>query len=324
MSEPKKPNLISKLRRRLGSKQSDLGETVATAIESHAEETGARALHGDARSMVKNVIGFSDLRVKDLMVPRVNIVAVAEESTMRALLGEFIEANHSRLPIYRESLDDVAGMVHVKDFLRWMSARGKKKRIKGSPETGLALEAKDLSSTVADHPSLRRDVLFVPPSMPAPDLLLKMKASHIHLAIVVDEYGGTDGIVSLEDLVEQIIGDISDEHDSDEDDGMLTRIDAQNYSANAQVEISALEEALGVELQAEEKDDEAKTLAGLLFEMAGRVPTRGEILRHPAGLEFQIVESDARRIKRVKIFINRPEKETQGEAQPEPQEQAGG
>jgi len=286
-----------------GTKNSDLGQTLETAFENHAEENGAQSLPRDARSMMRNVIGFSDTRVKDLMVPRVNIVAVSESSTMRELLEQFIEANHSRLPIYRDSLDDIAGMVHVKDFLRWMTGKGKKRKVRGTAETGLELPAKELSSMVSQHGSLRREVLFVPPSMPAPDLLLKMKASHIHLAIVVDEYGGTDGIVSLEDLVEQIIGEISDEHDTDDDDDMLSRIDDKTFVANAQIEIPKLEGLLSVVLLPQDKEDQADTLAGLLFEMAGRVPTRGEIIRHPSGLEFEIVDSDARRIRKVRIHV---------------------
>ena len=305
MNDIKKPTLLNKLRRVLAPKKAGLEQSIDTAIESHAEENGTTALARDARSMMRNVIGFSDKRVKDLMVPRVNIVAVSESSTMRELLEQFIEANHSRLPIYRESLDDIAGMMHVKDFLRWMTGKGKKRKIRGTAETGLELAAKDLSSPVSMHVNLRRDVLFVPPSMPAPDLLLKMKASHIHLAIVVDEYGGTDGIVSLEDLVEQIIGEISDEHDTDDADDMLQRIDDKTYIANAQVEIYKVEEALGVKLMPEDKEDQADTLAGLVFELAGRVPARGEIIKHASGLEFEIVDSDARRIRRVRIHIRR-------------------
>lgn len=303
MSEPKKPTLLSKLKRKLGTKNVDLQKSLEGVIESHTEQTGALTLNGDARSMMRNVIGFADMRVNDLMVPRANIIAVEDTSTMRELLAQFIEANHSRLPVYRESLDDVAGMIHVKDYLRWMTSKGSKKKTKLVPEAGVTLAAKELSSTIKQHPSLLRDVLFVPPSMPAPDLLLKMKASHIHLAIVVDEYGGTDGIVSLEDLVEVIIGDISDEHDTDDEHDMLYMVDEKTYVANAQVEISKLDERLKVDLLPDDQEDEADTLAGLVFEMAGRVPARGEIIKHPSGLEFEIMDSDARRIKRVRIHI---------------------
>jgi CBS domain containing-hemolysin-like protein len=309
MNETRKRPLVQRLKRYFKPHDRDLEQKLDTVIETHAEATGVPALDGDARSMMKNVIGFADMRVKDIMVPRVNIVAVDEETNLQALLALFIEANHSRLPIYRESLDDVVGMVHVKDFLRWMAAKGKRKKTKGTAETGLELPAKELTSSLKQHTSLKREVLFVPPSMPAPDLLLKMKASHIHLAIVVDEYGGTDGIVSLEDLVEVIIGDISDEHDTDEEQGMLVKVDEQTYLANAQVEIVRLDEMLNVHLLPDDQKDEADTLAGLLFELVGRVPARGEILKHSSGLEFEIVDSDARRIKRVRIRVKSPEPE---------------
>ena len=303
MSDTRKPSLLSKLKRRLGAKNADLEQTIETVIDTHAEATGETTLDGDARSMMRNVIGFADIRVKDLMVPRANITALDEDGSMRELLSLFIEANHSRVPIFRESLDDVIGMVHVKDFLRWMTSKGKKKKARGSAEMGIDLAAKDLSSSVKQHSSLKREVLFVPPSMPAPDLLLKMKASHIHLAIVVDEYGGTDGIVSLEDLVEVIVGDISDEHDIDEQRDMLVKVDEKIWLADGQVEIAHVEDTLGMKLLTEENQDEADTLAGLVFEMAGRVPTRGEIIKHTSGLEFEITDSDARRIKRVRIHL---------------------
>jgi CBS domain containing-hemolysin-like protein len=239
-----------------------------------------------------------------MMVPRANIVAAEETSNMRDLLAQFIDANHSRMPVYRESLDDIVGMIHVKDYLRWMATKGTKKKTK--TPAGIALAASELSSTIKQHPSMIRDVLFVPPSMPAPDLLIKMKASHIHLAIVVDEYGGTDGLVSLEDLVEEIIGDIADEHDTDAEHGMIRKQDETIYVANARISISTLDDMFKVDLLPEDQEDEADTLGGLVFEMAGRVPTRGEIIRHASGLEFEILESDPRRVKRVRIHVKAP------------------
>ena len=240
-------------------------------------------------------------------MPRANIVAEEETANMRSLLSQFIEANHSRLPIYHESLDDIVGMIHVKDYLRWMSAKGSKKKTKTSTEAGIALAAKELSSTIKQHPSMIRDVLFVPPSMPASDLLIKMKTSHVHLAIVVDEYGGTDGLVSLEDLVEEIIGDIADEHDTDDEHGMMRKQDDLTYVANARISIATLDEMFKVDLLPDDQEDEVDTLGGLVFEMAGRVPTRGEIIKHPTGLEFEILESDPRRVKRVRIHLPKVE-----------------
>ena len=304
---PPKRSILNRIRTRLSGGNADLRESLEGVIDSHAEKTGTETLDADARSMMRNVLGFADLRVDDLMVPRANIVAEEETANMRSLLSQFIEANHSRLPIYHESLDDIVGMIHVKDYLRWMSAKGSKKKTKTSTEAGIALAAKELSSTIKQHPSMIRDVLFVPPSMPASDLLIKMKTSHVHLAIVVDEYGGTDGLVSLEDLVEEIIGDIADEHDTDDEHGMMHKQDDLTYVANARISIATLDEMFKVDLLPDDQEDEVDTLGGLVFEMAGRVPTRGEIIKHPTGLEFEILESDPRRVKRVRIHLPKVE-----------------
>ena len=305
MLPPKRPSFLSKIRRRFIRGNSALRESLEGVIDSHAEKTGATALDADARSMMLNLLGFADMRVDDLMVPRANIVAADETSSMRDLLTQFIEANHSRMPIYRESLDDIVGMVHVKDYLRWMTNKGTKKKTKSAAASGVALPASELSSTIKQHPSMIRDVLYVPPSMPAPDLLIKMKASHIHLAIVVDEYGGTDGLVSLEDLIEEIIGDIADEHDTDAEEGMMRKQDDVTYVANALISIATLDEMFKVDLLSDDQEDEADTLGGLVFEMAGRVPSRGEIIKHPSGLEFEIMESDPRRVKKVRIHVKK-------------------
>jgi CBS domain containing-hemolysin-like protein len=304
MSTPKRPTFISKIRRSFGRNKVDLRESLEGVIANHdKEEGGNSSIPDDARSMMKNLLGFADLRVDDVMVPRANIVATEETSNMRDLLAQFIEANHSRVPIYRESLDDIVGMIHVKDYLRWMATKGTKKKTKGAVEAGIALAATELSSTIKQHPSMIRDVLYVPPSMPAPDLLIKMKASHIHLAIVVDEYGGTDGLISLEDLVEEIIGDIADEHDTDAEEGMIRKQAENIYVASALISISSLDDMFKVDLLPDDQEDEADTLGGLVFEMAGRVPTRGEIIRHESGLEFEIMDSDPRRVKRVRIHV---------------------
>ncbi len=304
MLTPKRPTFISKIRRSLGRNKIDLRESLEGVIASHDSDAGATSsIPDDARSMMKNLLGFADLRVDDVMVPRANIIATEETDNMRDLLAQFIEANHSRVPIYRESLDDIVGMIHVKDYLRWMATKGTKKKSKGAIEAGIALAATELSSTIKQHSSMIRDVLYVPPSMPAPDLLIKMKASHIHLAVVVDEYGGTDGLISLEDLVEEIIGDIADEHDTDAEEGMIRKQADNIYVASALISISTLDDMFNVDLLSDDQEDEADTLGGLVFEMAGRVPTRGEIIRHPSGLEFEILESDPRRVMRVRIHV---------------------
>jgi CBS domain containing-hemolysin-like protein len=282
-----------------------LRESLEGAIESHEAQNPGETVGQEAKSMMLNIIEFSSLRVDDVMVPRVDIVAIDETDTMQDLLEKFIDANHSRVPVYRETLDGVTGMIHVKDFLRWMASRGTKKRRStkaekaDQPPAGLNIAASTLATPVKQA-GLNREVLFVPPSMPATDLLVRMQASHTHLAIVIDEYGGTEGLVSIEDLVEVIVGDISDEHDTDED-LEVKPLEDKIYSADGRIDLAALEALLGVDLLPEDEEEEADTLAGLIFKIAGRVPTRGEIIRHDSGLEFEILDSDPRRVKRVRI-----------------------
>ncbi len=301
-----KPGILQKLRRRF-LKSKDLRETLEGVIETHAQDSGEPAMAADARSMLGNLLGFSDLRVDDLMVPRADIDAIEETQSLRVLLDTFTTANHSRLPIYRETLDDVIGFIHVKDFIQWMATRGKQRKTKAIPIAGLSLSASELANAIRQHPSLIRDVLHVPPSMPAPDLLVKMKTSHVHLAMVVDEYGGTDGLVSFEDLVEAIVGDIADEHDADDEAGLIKQQGENTYLADARINISTLDRMFNVDLLPDDQEDEADTLAGLVFEMGGRIPNRGEIIRHESGLEFEIVSTDARRVKKVRVHVKKPQ-----------------
>ncbi len=302
-------SIWQRLRAKFGrSRDIGLRESLEGAIESHEALNPGETVGQEARSMMLNIIEFSGLRVDDVMVPRVDIVAIDEADSMQDLLEKFIDANHSRVPVYRETLDGVTGMIHVKDFLRWMAARGTKKRRSTKaeraekaerPAGGLSIAAATLATTVKQA-GLNREVLFVPPSMPASDLLVRMQASHTHLAIVIDEYGGTEGLVSIEDLVEVIVGDISDEHDTDEN-LEIKPVEEKIYAADGRIDLAALEALLGVDLLPEEEEEEADTLAGLIFKIAGRVPARGEIIRHTSGLEFEILDSDPRRVKRVRI-----------------------
>lgn len=303
-SEGRRDSLWRRIRNSFGgNRDRGLRESLEGALDSHEAQHPGESVRQETKSMMLNIIEFSNLRVDDVMVPRVDIVAIDEAGTMRDLLEKFIDANHSRVPVYRETLDGVTGMIHVKDFMRWMTSKGAKKKKTTKNEkpvlAGLSLAASDLSTPVKQA-GLNREVLFVPPSMPATDLLVRMQASHTHLAIVIDEYGGTEGLVSIEDLVEVIVGDIADEHDTDEaveikplEDGL--------YAADGRVDLVELEALLGVDLLSDEEEEEADTLAGLVFKIAGRVPTRGEIIRHDSGLEFEILESDPRRVKRVRI-----------------------
>jgi CBS domain containing-hemolysin-like protein len=310
-SDSRRDSIWRRLRTRFGRKgEMGLRESLEGALETHGAQNPGETVRAEAKSMMLNIIEFSSLRVDDVMVPRVDIVAIDEAASMRELLAKFIDANHSRLPVYRETLDGITGMVHVKDFMRWMDAKGVKRRKSKSekPEkaekpaaSGLSIAAAELATAVKQS-GLHRDVLFVPPSMPASDLLVRMQASHIHLAIVIDEYGGTDGLVSIEDLVEVIVGDISDEHDTEE--GLQIKSAGEgSYVADGRVDIAALEELVKIDLLSDEEEEEADTLAGLIFKIAGRVPARGEIIRHGSGLEFEILDSDPRRVKKLKIDV---------------------
>jgi CBS domain containing-hemolysin-like protein len=297
-------SLLQRLKAFFGAERdATLRESLEEAIESHESHYPEDHVRAEAKSMMLNLLAFADLRVDDVMVPRADIIAVDASASLRVLLDCFIDANHSRLPVYRDTLDDIAGMVHIKDLLRWMSARGAKasrrKSAKLPTVTPLSLTAADLSLPIKEV-GILREVLFVPPSMPAADLLIKMQSRHIHLAIVVDEYGGTDGLCSIEDLVEEIVGDISDEHDPVEAE-LVRESGEGTFVADARTGIDELEQLLGVDLLPEKQEEEAETLAGLAFSMVGRVPVSGERLHHDSGIEFEILEADPRRVKRVKI-----------------------
>jgi len=251
------------------------------------DRDGGASLSKAERDMFVNLLGFNELRTEDVMVPRPDIVAVEEGATLDELMGTFQEANHSRLPVYRETLDDPRGMVHIKDLLGWISeSRGS---AGGTPATA------PFSVT-----GIRRDLIYVPPSMPAIDLLLKMQASRQHMALVIDEYGGTDGLVTIEDLVEQIVGEIEDEHDEEERPD-LERLPDGRVDAIARAEIEELEEMLDLRLLSDDSEDQPDTLGGLIFDMLGRVPQRGEVVVHDSGIEFEVTDADPRRIKRLMV-----------------------
>lgn len=273
-----------------------LRESLEEALEGH-DETG-RTLTPEERHMLGNILSFGELRVDDVMVPRADVVAVEEGAGINELLRVYSEANHSRMPIYRETLDDPLGMVHIKDVVAFLTP----------PDDSDGTDQKAPRSFALKN--IRRDVLFVPPSMPALDLLVKMQATRIHLALVIDEYGGTDGLVSIEDLVEEIVGDIEDEHDTDEGPSLATRADG-TIDADARASIDELEDMLGLTLVDEESEDDVETLGGLVFSLVGRVPVRGELIKHPCGIEFEVRDADPRRIKKLRIRLAvRPDKST--------------
>lgn len=251
------------------------------------------ALSEQERLMLANLLRFGELRVDDVMVPRADIVAVEEKTTLSDLLAVFREAQHSRLPVYRETLDDPTGIVLLKDVVGLID-----------------IEADGAFRLKTDVPlsKIRRNVLFVPPSMPALDLLLKMQATHNHLALVIDEYGGTDGLVSIEDLVEEIVGDIEDEHD--ETAQQVRTLEPGVYSADARTDLEDFRTLTGIDLNLPDTEEEFDTLGGLVVSLLGRVPQRGEIVAHPAGYLFEVMEADPRRVKRLRIRSAPPQAES--------------
>ena len=253
--------------------------------------------------MLLKMLRFGKLTVEDVMVPRADIIAVEESMTVAELMAVFREAEHSRLPVYRETLDDPRGMIHIRDLMSWITTAAEKS---GAPN--LDLGAVNLASTVGSI-DITREILYVPPSMPVLDLLLRMQLSRRHLALVVDEYGGTDGLVSIEDLVEEVVGEIEDEHDVAEE-AMIRQDPKLGLIADARTPIEDLARHLGVELATPEQEEDIDTIGGLVFSLAGRIPARGELVRHPSGIEFEVLEADPRRIKKLRIHKAQDRKET--------------
>ncbi|WP_417467978.1 hemolysin family protein [Maricaulis sp.] len=230
---------------------------------------------------------LDELRVVDVMVPRADITGVEVSTPLGELVRTFAKAAHSRLPVYRETLDDPIGVVHIKDLIVHLT-----------PD-----EAGEREPGWADRqvlPAMTRPLLFAPPSMRATDLLRRMQGRRMHLALVVDEYGGTDGLVTFEDLIEPIVGDIEDEHD-DEDAPAIRARGPGVWDVEARAEIDAFEQVVGEEIAGPDEDEDVDSLGGLVFTLTGRVPERGEVIRHPKGYEFEVLEADPRRIKRMRV-----------------------
>jgi CBS domain containing-hemolysin-like protein len=253
-----------------------LRETIDEMIEEPAADD-ARSLSGHERVLIGNVLKIHDQAAADVMVPRVDIVALDVETPFPEVVRCMIEQGHSRVPVYRETLDDVIGFIHVKDVLGPVAERR---------ETKLG--------------PLLRKVLFVAPSMPILDLLVQMRQARTHIAMVVDEFGGIDGLVTIEDLIEEIVGEIEDEHDVADGPSLVERADG-SLIADARTPIAVLEEHQGARLRPEADQDEVDTLGGLVSSLAGRVPKRGEVIPHPSGIEFEVLDADPRRIKRLRV-----------------------
>ena len=264
--------------RGLRNGESALRDTFEELIEEH--ETREQPIDPDERMLLANILKFGGLTATDVMIPRADIVAVEKESSLQDVITLMTTEAHSRVPVYRDTLDDVVGMVHMKDVLG----------------------ASTWKAAFSLHKMLRK-VLFVAPSMHVLDLLLQMRETRIHMAFVVDEYGGIDGLVTIEDLVEEIVGEIEDEHDVDPRPHLEVNLDG-SIVADARVPVNEFEDQVGAVLTDEERGENIDTLGGLVAHLTGRVPTRGELVVHkPSGVEFEVLDADPRRVKRLRVRL---------------------
>jgi CBS domain containing-hemolysin-like protein len=322
--------LLRKLGARLGFRGP---QTLRNTLEGLLEEEAkaGSSFSAEERKMLLRLLRFGDARIEQLMVPRADIVAVEESEPLRELVLMFEEAGVSRIPVFQETLDDPRGMIHIKDLFRWLSAevagrplgeapaRGETRpaearpephdRASETPKEPVDLTRPDLGRLDLSRPitvvKIRRQLLYVPPSMPAMNLLIRMQTTRIHMALVVDEYGGTDGLVTIEDLIEQIVGDIEDERDEAEAT-YITEDAKHGLLASARTPVKELEERLGQKLLKAEEETDIETLGGLVFAIVGRVPARGELVRHPSGFEFEVLDADPRRVKKLRVHRPRP------------------
>ena len=293
--------LIQKFRRARKADES-LREAIEELIEDSEpceDESGTAEINPDERLLLQNILRLRDVTAYDVMVPRADISAVEISTPQAELIRLMAQEAHSRLPIYRESLDDVRGVVHIKDLL-----------------------AQTLTSEPFDLFKMLRKVLFVSPSMRVLDLLLEMRLTRVHMAMVVDEYGGIDGLVTIEDMIEAIVGDIQDEHDAEEP-GMIERPDG-NWLADARTDIAHFETIFGAMLTDEERAADIDTLGGLVVFLAGRVPTRGEVVHHSSGLQIEVVDGDPRRVKRLRLRMPADPARVEGKTADKPLHANGG
>jgi CBS domain containing-hemolysin-like protein len=286
---------------RAASTRADL-ELVLTAEQAQSDFSPEEA------AMLKNILGLRETRIERIMVPRADIVAVQQDITLGELVKVFQVAAHSRLVVYNDTLDDPTGMVHIRDLIAFITARASR----AGPVTAAADDAKagdlnfaniNLSAPLAAA-NIIREILYAPPSMPALDLLAKMQATRIHLALVIDEYGGSDGLVSIEDLVELIVGDIADEHDEQETPAVIRQSDG-SFLANGRASLDDVRAAIGSQFDVGDVAEEVDTLGGYLVTKAGHVPVRGELVPGPEPFEAEVLDADPRRVKRVKIYLRK-------------------
>jgi magnesium and cobalt transporter len=283
------PTLLTRIGSMLGNRtkrrftehgvRESIAELVAEAADATQENGELPELDRQERALIANVLRLRGTTADDVMIPRADIVAVPMDLTLEQALELIRREGHSRMPVFREQLDDIVGMVHIKDVFAYV----------GRPEA-FRLE------------TILRKPLLVAPQIPVLDLLLQMRMNRMHLALVVDEYGGIDGLLTIEDLVETITGDIADEHDEPDLPMVIERPDG-TLDMDARLEVEDFEKRVGVQLTPEEREADIDTVGGLVFTLAGRVPARGEVISHSSGVEFRVLDADARRIRRLRVKL---------------------
>ena len=283
----------NRLRGLVAMRTVSLRDDLEVALEN--EENGGTAdFTQSERTILKNVLELSEKRVEDVMIPRADIEAIENTETLGTLVARFRQVGHSRMPVYTDSLDNITGFIHVKDALR---------RITEPVTDPEATQPVKLVSTPLrsrlEKLDIVRQVLFVPPLMPVGDLLAQMQLKRVHMAVVIDEYGGTDGLVTIEDLLEAVVGEIEDEHDDDV--ALVRKVNSNVFIASARAELEEVREVIGPDFDPGSHADEVDTLGGLVFELAGHVPAKGEIVNGIKGFEFEVLQADSRQVKRVKI-----------------------
>jgi CBS domain containing-hemolysin-like protein len=306
-------SLFDRLRSLFGLGSASVRDDIEDALQDESVESD---LSDQERAMLKNVLGLHELRVQDVMVPRADVIAVSLDASLGDVLSVFRTAGHSRLPVHGENLDDPRGMVHIRDFVDYIATAMDGFLRTPGPEQGRDIEDRstrrqalmklrgigevDLTLPLSKA-GIVRPVLFVPPSMPALDLLVKMQATRTHMALVIDEYGGTDGLASIEDIVETIVGDIEDEHDED-DRPVIQKEADESWIVDARASLEDLTQLVGFDFEALSSGGHVDTLGGLVSTLAGRVPGRGEKVQS-GSVAFEILDADRRRLKRVRVRV---------------------
>ena len=255
----------------------NIKEDLETVLDSKSKNIDG--ISKQERIMLMNILKIDQILARDIMIPRAEIIAVDENISFSKVIKIFVEGAHSRIPIFREQLDNITGILHIKDLVKYQTENNNK------------------DNFIID---IKKEILHIPPSMPVLDLLIKMQLTRLHMGVVIDEYGGVDGLITIEDVIEEITGEIEDEHDG-ENIEMFIKLGTNVFESNARLPIEELEKISQIKLIEEEEDTD--TIGGLVVSIAGRVPQRGEIIKHDSGMTFTIIDADPRRIKTIKISI---------------------